>query len=203
MWKAGPAARYWGRMESANVSRLEIRTAGDMLRSKWAWFLALGIVLIVCGTAAIVLPAISTYAASVVLGVVLALAGVVKIVEALQVKEWAGCAWQLLVGAVEVVGGILIYLNPLKGALAITLLIAVVFLVQGLLQVAMALRLRPLTGWAWLLLSGLIALCVTVAMAMKLRYTSMYTPGTIAGIALLVGGIAYVAIALSNRRAGQ
>ena len=174
-----------------------------MLRSKWAWFLVLGLVLLACGVTAVVLPVLSTLAASVVLGVVLALAGVVKIIEALQVKEWAGCAWQLLVGSVEVVGGILIYLNPLKGALAITLLIAVVFLVQGVLQVAMAFRLRPQPGWGWLLAAGLIALGVTASMVLKLRYTSLYTPGTIAGVALLAGGLAYMVIALSNRRAGQ
>ncbi len=189
-------------MRNDHVTTLQIRDAGEMLRGKWLWFLVLGLVLVICGAAAIALPALSTIAASVVLGVVLAIGGVVKIIEALQVKEWAGCVWQLLLGAIEIVGGILIYLNPLKGALAVTLLIAVVFLLQGVLQVVLAFRVRPQIGWGWLLFSGIVALCVTVAMGMKLRYTSFYTPGTIAGVALFVGGCGYIAIALSNRRAG-
>jgi len=184
------------------VTKLEIRNAGDLLRSKWAWFLAVGVVLIVCGAVAVALPALSTIAASTVLGVVLVICGVVKIVEALQVKEWAGCVWQLLVGSVEMVGGILIYLNPMKGALAISLLIAIVFLIQGAIQITLAFKVRPQGGWGWLFASGLIAFTVTAAMVIKVRYTSIYTPGTLAGIALLVAGFAYVIIALSNRRAG-
>ncbi len=183
------------------MTTMEIRGAGELLASKWGWFLFLGIVLIACGAAAVILPAASSIAASVVLGVALAIGGIVKIIEALQVKEWAGCVWQLLMGAIEVVGGILIYLNPLKGAFALTLLIAMVFLIQGVLQIGLALRVRPRAGWGWLFVAGLVALCVTVTMVMKLRYTHVYTPGTIAGIALIIAGFAYVTIALTNRRA--
>ena len=55
----------------------------------------------------------------------------VKIVKAFQVKQGAGFIWQLLLGAVEVVGGILIYFNPMKRAIAITLLVALVLIAQG------------------------------------------------------------------------
>jgi uncharacterized membrane protein HdeD (DUF308 family) len=183
------------------MTSAEIRNVGDLLQAKWHWFLALGVVLIACGAFAVLLPSMSGAAASVVLGIVLAISGVVKIIEALQVRDWTGALWQLLLGCVEVVGGVLIYLNPLKGVLAITTLIAVVFLVQGVMQIMLALRVHPQAGWGWLLAAGLIALGVTAAMVLKLRYTSLYTPGTIAGVALLVAGFAYVVIALANRSA--
>ncbi|MER8791782.1 HdeD family acid-resistance protein [Mesorhizobium sp. M0983] len=173
------------------------------LQSKWGWFLVLGIVLSLCGVMAVALPAISTFAASVVLGFVLSLAGAVKMIQSLQVKEWSGFIWQELTGAVELVGGILIYFNPLKGALAITLVIALVFLVQGILQVALAVRVRKQAGWQWFGVSGLVALVASATLALKLPYTSIYTPGTIAGISLLVAGGAYIAIALTMRRAGS
>jgi uncharacterized membrane protein HdeD (DUF308 family) len=171
------------------------------LQSKWAWFLALGIVLALGGALAVALPTASTFAASTILGVVLALAGVVKMVQSLQVKDWSGFVWQELTGAVEVVGGILIYFSPLKGALAITLLIALVLLVQGLLQIALAIRVRGQGGWLWFVVSGLAALAASAALALKLPYTRNFEPGVVAGISLLVAGVAYVAIALTLRRA--
>jgi uncharacterized membrane protein HdeD (DUF308 family) len=171
------------------------------IQSKWGWFLALGLVLILCGAIAVTLPTASAIAASVVLGAALAIAGIVKIIQSLQVREWSGFLWQELTGAVEVVGGILIYFNPLKGAFAVALLIALVFLVQGLGQVALAFKVRPQTGWRWLLISGLVALLASAALTLKLPYTRFYTPGTIAGIALLIGGCAYVAIAIAVRKA--
>jgi len=184
----------------ADVSATRIDHTTQSMQSKWGWFLVLGIVLILCGALAVALPAVSTFAASVVLGVVLSIAGLVKIIQSLQLKEWSGFIWQELTGAVELVGGVLIYLNPLKGALAITLLIALVFLVQGLGQIALAFRVRLQPGWRWLLISGITALLASAALTLKLPYTRFYTPGTIAGISLLVAGWAYVAIALAVRK---
>jgi uncharacterized membrane protein HdeD (DUF308 family) len=158
-------------------------------------------VLTIGGALAVMLPVVSTFAASVVLGVVLTLAGVVKMIQSLQIKDWSGFIWQELTGAVEVVGGILIFFNPLKGALAITLLIALVFLVQGVLQIVLAAMVRRQAGWHWFAVSGLVSLVASAALALKLPHTSILAPGTIAGISLLVAGGAYIAIALTIRRA--
>ena len=188
-------------MSDATAPDVGPRDGADPLHSKWGWFLALGIVLMSCGALAVALPAVSTFAASVVLGAALSIAGAVKIIQSLQIKEWSGFIWQELTGAVELVGGILIFVNPLKGALAITLLIALVFLVQGFLQITLALRIRKQDGWHWLLIAGLVALGASAALTLKLPYTRYFTPGTVAGIALLIAGGAYVVIALALRPA--
>jgi uncharacterized membrane protein HdeD (DUF308 family) len=188
-------------MTGVSASGLNYRQRTDDVHSKWGWFLVLGLVLTACGAGAIALPAVSNYAASVVLGAALAIAGIVKMIQSLQIKEWSGFIWQELTGAVELVGGVLIYFNPLKGALAITLVIALVFFVQGAVQVGLAVRVRKQEGWNWLLVSGLVALAASAVLTLKLPYTRFFTPGTIAGIALLVAGVAYIAIALILRRA--
>lgn len=188
-------------MSGTSTTEIVHLERAESLHSKWGWFFALGVVLALAGALAIALPAISTFATSVVLGAVLAAAGVVKMVQSLQVKEWSGFVWQELTGAVEVVGGVLIFFNPLKGAFAITLLIALIFFLQGVLQLALAFRVRAQDGWPWFAVSGLVALAASAALALKLPFTSSYAPGAVAGISLLVAGGAYVAIALTMRRA--
>ena len=188
-------------MTGASASGLDYQRRTDDLHEKWGWFLVLGVVLASSGALAVALPAVSTYAASVVLGAVLAIAGIVKMIQSLQVKEWSGFVWQELTGAVELVGGVLIYFNPLKGALAITLLIALIFFAQGALQIALAVKVRRQEGWNWLLVSGLVALGASATLTLKLPYTRFLTPGTVAGISLLVAGGAYMAIAFMLRRA--
>ncbi|MGV2979167.1 HdeD family acid-resistance protein [Camelimonas sp. ID_303_24] len=185
-----------------NGQARSVLARGEAARSRWIWFLCLGLALIAGGVLAIMLPVISTIAASLVLGLVLAGVGLFQIIQSFQVTGWAGFVWHLLVGVIQLVGGVLIYLNPLAGAIAITALIALVFLAQGLSQIVLALRLRPASGWAWLLLSGVIALLASAALLAKFRYTSVYTPGTIAGISLLFAGCAYLAIAVTARRIG-
>lgn len=172
----------------------------SIVEPKWGGFLAVGIVLAVAGTIAIVLPEISTFATGTVLGVALSAVGIVKMIQSFRIKEWGGFIWQELTGMVELVGGVLIYLNPLKGALGITLLIALVCVVQGISQIMLALRVRQQEGWYWFAVAGLIALLASASLVFKLPLTTGFEPGTIAGIALLVAGIAYIAIALTVRR---
>jgi len=168
---------------------------------KWLGFLGLGMLLIAGGILCLLLPVFSEFAASTIFGVVLMGIGVVKIVQSLWVKSWAGFIWQELSGAVELVGGIMIYLNPLKGALAITLLIAIVLLVHGFLQIAMSFKVRPEGGWWWFALSGLIGLSASATLFMKWPLTRELPSGSIAGIALLIAGVSYLGSALSTRQA--
>ena len=67
-------------MDNAEVAKTEIRGAGELLWAKWGWFLLLGVVLIACGVAAVILPALTTMAARVVLGIALLIAGCAYIV---------------------------------------------------------------------------------------------------------------------------
>ncbi|MNE52300.1 acid-resistance membrane protein [compost metagenome] len=170
-------------------------------RRKWKGFLGLGILLLAGGVLCLLLPVFSEFAASTIFGFVLMAIGVVKIIQSLWVKSWAGFVWQELSGAVELVGGVMIYLNPLKGALAITLLIAIVVFVHGFLQIAMSMKIRPEGGWWWFTLSGLIALTASAALVLKWPLTRDLPSGSIAGIALLIAGIAYLGSALSTRNA--
>jgi len=170
-------------------------------QKKWKGFFGLGLLLLAGGIACLLLPVFSEFAASTVFGFVLIGLGIVKIIQSLWVKSWAGFVWQELSGAVELVGGVMIWLNPLKGALAITLLIAIVVFVHGFLQVAMSLKIRPAPGWWWFTISGLIAWSASAALVLKWPWARELPSGSIAGIALLIAGVAYIGMALSSRNA--
>ena len=83
--------------------------------AQWPWFLSLGLVLIVCGIAAIFLALFSPLPPSLVLARVLMLGGVFQIIHALQAKAWNGFVWDLLLGIVQLIGGILLELDVLAG----------------------------------------------------------------------------------------
>ena len=187
-------------MSSATGIATDDQAAVVSIRDKWGWFLALGVALIVGGLFALILPTITSTAASLVLGVTLVGVGLIKIVEAFKVKEWAGFLWQLMLGVVEVVGGVLIYVSPFKRAIAITLLIAIVFIVQGIAQIVLAFKVKPQPGWRWLFIAGVAALCASLALVLKFPFTRYYTPSTIGGISLLLAGCAYVIIAFTIRK---
>jgi uncharacterized membrane protein HdeD (DUF308 family) len=161
----------------------------------------LGVALIICGAVAIASPAISTMAVTLFLGLVLAAGGIVKIVQSFLMRESGGFAWQLLAGTIELLGGLLVYFNPMKGAVAITVVIALVLMAEGLAQLGLAFRMRAQRGVIWMVLSGAITVAVGAALAMRLPSEGAYAPGTLVGISLLFAGWAYIAIALAARRA--
>lgn len=166
----------------------------------WTSYVMVGVALVALGIAAAMAPTVSTYAASTVFGFILSAAGAICVFQALMVKEPKGVNWKLLLGATELVGGIFIMLNPLKGAAAITLIIAIVIGGLGLTQIGLALRLRPDAGWGWLLLASLASLLIAVALVMRFPFSITEYPGAMVGISLIFGGLAYVMIGLGHRK---
>src|SRR4029453_16835078 len=78
------------------------------LRESWWWFLLLGILLAVCGTAALIFPALTvltSFAVVVILGVTLIIAGLATIIASFWAGKWSGMLVQLLVGILYLVAG--------------------------------------------------------------------------------------------------
>jgi uncharacterized membrane protein HdeD (DUF308 family) len=172
----------------------------EIVRAKWLSFLILGLLLSLGGILSIALPVVSTLAVSLTVGILLAACGLVQIVQSFQSQGWRGFLWHLGVGVVQVVGGVLIYMDPFAGAIAITLLIAIVLATIGLSQIGLAWRVRPHDGWGWLMLAGIVAVAAGLVLALKLPVAGLTTPGIMVGISLLFSGTAYLAIALAARR---
>ncbi|WP_291169364.1 HdeD family acid-resistance protein [Hyphomicrobium sp.] len=188
-----------------SVSDIEMRVAETraLITAKWGWFLALGIVLIIAGLAAIAFPLVSTIAAKVMLGWLFLIGGVMMIIHAFQAPGWQGFLWELLIGILYAVAGGYLAFFPLTGLLTLAILLAMLFIAEGVFEVIMAVRVRPHEGWIWLLLSGIAALAVGVIIAMGLPESAVWALGLLVGINLLFSGWSYVFLALAGRRAHE
>jgi uncharacterized membrane protein HdeD (DUF308 family) len=189
-------------MSTEYTSVREGRQTAEVFRDNWLWLVLVGAALIIAGAAAILVPAVSTIPASKILGSVLVISGVLQLMQSAKMLNWIGFIWHMLLGILATIGGVLIYINPFAGVVAITLLIAIIFAVHGLTQIVFAVRVRRQSGWYWFLASGCIALVVSALLVVKLPYSHSFTPATIAGVSVFVAGCAYVAMALASRKAG-
>ncbi|MHB2169857.1 HdeD family acid-resistance protein [Alsobacter sp. R-9] len=163
-------------------------------RSRGLRFLVIGLALLLLGGIAIALPDASTTATGTILGTVVTIGGVVVVVQALRDTHWRGFTWQLLFGSAEVVGGILIVLNPLKGAAAIALLVVIVMVAQAVTQVGLALKIRPARGWWWLLVASAVTVLIALGLLLRFPYDLVDSPGEMAGIAMVFAGTAFLLI---------
>jgi uncharacterized membrane protein HdeD (DUF308 family) len=170
------------------------------IRKHWGWFLALGIIFVIGGVFAIVMPFIAGLAVTTVFAVVLLWLGIMQIIQAWSTKSWGGFVWQLIIGLVMLLGGLAIWINPILGALTLTIVVAAVFLAKGVFQVIMAFQMRPQSGWGWILTAGILAILVGLIIWMNWPVSTAWALGTLAGISLIFSGWSYIAISLAARR---
>jgi len=190
---------------SDQVSRADLQGALAEIRRQvaahWGWFLALGLVLVVAGIAAIAFPLFSTVAVKIALGWVFLVGGIVMIVHAFSASHWRGLIWEVLLGTLYTVAGAYLAFFPLTGIITLTILLAAMFIVEGGLEISLALRVRPHEGWGWLLVSGLIAVAVGLLIALGLPSSAAWAIGLLAGINLISTGWGFLFLALAGRRA--
>jgi uncharacterized membrane protein HdeD (DUF308 family) len=177
------------------------RYIADLFQSHWLLFVLVGALLIVAGLVACTVPAVSSIAPNELLGLVLAFVGIVQIAQSGKMQGEALFAWHLILGLVAALGGVLLYLDPFPGIVTITALMAIVFAVHGVTQIAFAMKVRQLNGWHWFVVSGCVALIAAGLLMMKLPYGHTFTTASVGGVSLLFAGWAYVAVALASRKA--
>jgi uncharacterized membrane protein HdeD (DUF308 family) len=156
------------------------------------WFYFLGILLIVLGVAAIAFPFVTTIAAKIFLGWLFLIGGIIQIVHAFSTRAWSEFFLDLLIGVLYVVAGSWLAFFPLTGIVTLTLLLALMFIIEGVLEAVIAFRIRPHAGWVWMLLSGIVAIAVGVLLIAKLPSSAAWAIGLLVGINLIMSGFAYL-----------
>ncbi len=164
--------------------------------------LVLGILLIVGGVAAIILPVVASLAVTVAVGAALLVGGGVKAVHAFRCGGWRCRGWSIASAVLCLVGGVLLLLNPLAGMISLTVLMIALIGADGVLRMVMAFRMRPDRGWGWLMVGGLAGLLLAVGMTVLLPWIGLTALGVLAGLALIFEGWGFAYLALASRRDG-
>ncbi len=101
------------------------------LRSKWGWFVGLGIVMLIVGVIALGNLLAATVASVYLVGFMMLIAGGFEIAHSFGVKTWGGFFLWLLGGLLYAIAGIIAFNNPLLAAGILTLLLAVSLIAAG------------------------------------------------------------------------
>jgi uncharacterized membrane protein HdeD (DUF308 family) len=175
----------------------------EALSRNWGWLLALSLLMIVLGVFAIGAPVVATIAVQLMLGWLLVIGGIAQGIHAFMVQRWGGFLLQLLSAALYVVIGILLLVNPVEGALALTIVLAVFLIVEGIFKIVMALRVRDHAGWGWVLASGVLSLVLGVMIWAQWPAAGLWVIGLLVGVQLLFTGWSLLMLALAARAHAQ
>jgi uncharacterized membrane protein HdeD (DUF308 family) len=160
-----------------------------------------GALLIVLGILAIGAPFLAAVAVSVVISWLIIFAGIVHIVLAFHAHGAGSVIWKLLVGiAYLFFGGYMIF-HPVLSVTSLTLVLAALFVIEGILDFVLYARMRPLHGSAWVLIDGIITLLLGALIYMQWPSSSLWAIGLLVGISLMISGITRIGLTWAVRKA--
>jgi uncharacterized membrane protein HdeD (DUF308 family) len=185
-----------------NIPEIQ-RAVSKSLHEHWKLYLFEGIVLVVLGFAAIVLPPLATLALTILFGWLFLLSGIVGLITTFMMRHAPGFWWSLISAALAVIVGGLLLARPITGAVSLTIVLVAFFLIEGIASIMFAFdHKRELTGqWGWMLASGIVDLILGVIIFAGLPGTAAWALGLLLGINMLFGGSALIAMALNARKA--
>lgn len=174
------------------------------VREHWVLFLIEGVVLVVLGALAILIPPIGSLTATILFGWLLLISGIIGLATTWWGRRLPGFWWSLSSAVLGIVAGAVVLLWPIHAIFALTYLLIAFFLVEGFASIMFAIEhSRQLSGrWGWMLVSGVVDVILAIVVFLGLPWSAFWALGILLGINLVFGGMALIGMALHARSAG-
>lgn len=171
------------------------------MRSKWGWFVALGVLVLALGIIAAGNLLVATVVSVFFVGSLMIVAGVIEIIHAFGVKSWGSFFWWLLGGVLYVIAGWLAFVNPVLTSAILTLLLAASLVASGLMRIWMGIKGKSaLASWGWIVAAGVVTVLAGLVIAAGWPVNSLIILGIFLAVDLMFQGITYIAFGLGLRK---
>lgn len=172
----------------------------DVVRRASTLSLLWGVLLICLGVLAIGSPMLAAVAVNVFVAWLIVLAGVVHVIVAFHTREAGSVVWRLLVGLAYICFGGYLIARPAIGVASLTLVLASLFLVEGILDIVMFFRVRSIMRAGWILFDGIVTLLLGLMIYVRWPSSSAWAIGTLVGVSLIFSGVTRVMVSLAVRK---
>jgi uncharacterized membrane protein HdeD (DUF308 family) len=164
------------------------------------WSIALGVLMVLGGIAAIAIPAIAGLAVTATFGWLLIIVGALHLGYA-----WQGHGAAAIIGEIAIAvlfGALGVYLlgRPVAGLASLTLALAGFLVLKAAIEAVIAFKLRPLPGTGWLVVDALLTAGIAVMIAVAWPASTAWAIGTLAGVAMISSGVTRVMLSSAVRR---
>jgi uncharacterized membrane protein HdeD (DUF308 family) len=175
-------------------------TSVEIVRHASTMSIVWGILLIVFGMLAVGSPFVAAVAVNAVIAWLIVLAGVVHLTLAFSAHGAGNMLWKLLVGLAYLCFGGYLILHPVLAVASLTLVLASLFLIEGVLNIILFFKMRPMHGSSWVLIDGIITLLLGLMIYAQWPTSSAWAIGTLVGISMIFSGITRVMLSFAVRK---
>lgn len=163
------------------------------------WLLFGGILSIVTGVIAVIVPGLFAYILTAFLGALCLVSGGIGLFQAVFGKDSAHRALSALSAALRFAAGAALFFFTGSGMLTLTLILAATFVVEGVFCVVTSLRMRSNPAWFWLLLNGIVAAILGWMIFSKWPMDSEWVIGILYGIQALFSGVSMIMLSIAAK----
>ena len=173
----------------------------DALAKNWKTLMTAGIISIVLGAIAIIIPPLASVTITLLVGILLLVGAVAYVAEAISRGSTGHRIWSAILAVLYVVAGVWLIINPAEGTITLTWVLAIFFLVIGIFRILAGIQARgqvPNAGWT--IVNGILAVLIAVLVIANLPSSAAWAIGLLVGIQLLFDGIMMVVAAQQGKK---
>ena len=173
----------------------------EALTKNWKLLLVGGVISVILGIIAILLPPLASVTITLLVGIVLLIGAVGLVAEAISRGTTGHRIWSAILAVVYVIAGVWLIINPAEGTITLTWVLAIFFLIIGLFRLLGGIQGRgkvPNAGWA--IVSGILAIALAVLVIANLPSSAAWAIGLLVGIQLLFDGLMLITTAMAGKR---
>jgi uncharacterized membrane protein HdeD (DUF308 family) len=174
----------------------EVRKA---LSQSWKALMTVGVLAIVLGCIAILVPAVASVGTAIFIGWILVVAGGFLAAAAFSAHSIGTVVLRLLWALLTLLVGLWLIVEPHNGTLTLTLVLGIYFLFMGLTRIAVAFVSRGQPNAGLVGLSGFCGLLIGILVLAKFPSSADWAIGLLVGIDLIFAGWTLTSVALFGR----
>jgi uncharacterized membrane protein HdeD (DUF308 family) len=163
----------------------------------WAALLALA------GLVALVLPFEVGISIAIVISCLIIAAGIFHLIFAVVAGSFGGYLWRTLIGILYMIGGIYLLMHPALALASFTIVLGVVFLIEGVFQIIAFFGIRASPGSGWIIFDGIVTVLLALLILAHWPSSAVWALSTIVGINLLISGTTRFMYLLAHKRAAS
>jgi uncharacterized membrane protein HdeD (DUF308 family) len=172
----------------------------DLFKEATGISIGLALVMIVLGFLAVFLPFATGIGVSILVSWIIVFSGFAYLAYAFAARGAGSSIWRMLIGIVYVVGGVYLAFHPGLALESLTLVVAAIFFVEGLLAIVVFFSFRALSGSGWILFDSIVTLLLAYLIWRPWPSSSVWAIGTLLGINLIVSGVTRLMFIVAARK---
>ena len=161
----------------------------------------LGIITIIMGIVAITAPLITGLSVAVLVGLLVLAGGIARMVWAFQAASLGQGLLMFVIGGLTLLCGVALATDPIFASGVLTIILAAYLAIDGVVEIAAGLQVRPFPGWGWLVIGGGFSLLLGVMIWQQYPLSGAWAVGILVGIKILFNGWTMIALGMAARGA--